>query len=256
MQNRKATVGPRGWAMLTLIVGAALASPFLRTPRVDVGAGTPQTSNTGTPLLAAGQPAPADWFSGPLPPQPTANQAAGVPARGAYDWSELTPAASNSLGSAPPQLPSWAAPPSPLDHLIAQGTAPPWQGDGQSATGPQPLQAWVGEAQCPTQTLDHSTSQASVWPPTNIPELKPFPDQPILPSPRGASPSSAGFATGQGSTDSSRPPGALAGTTLRSATAPSTTNHHERRAASPAASAPPSPSQFVYQPGFRAQATK
>ncbi len=240
-QKRNATVGPRGWAMLTLIAGAALASPFLRTPRIDVGGVAPDFSTGGPLPIGPGQLAASDWISRQHQSRPAKDRTAPVSSGDALEWSELTPAANSASGAAAPQLPSWASPPSPLDQLIAQGTAPPWQGESRRDDGLQPLQAWVGEtAQSPVPSPIQAARSATVWPPATVPNLAPYPGDKMPASPAFTSPSTEGLAGGKDRDAAGRSPGALAGTTLRS----------DNRAGP---SAPSSP-QFVYQPGYHGPA--
>lgn len=118
MHNNKSSVGPRGWAILTLVGGAALASLFLRPPQ------TQQTNHLND--SAASRPAwPGRLASAQLSGEHTAKR----PLEVSELVSQLDAAPMDAIQGSrlpTPQLPAWATPPSPLDHLISQGTAPPW----------------------------------------------------------------------------------------------------------------------------------
>ncbi len=173
MNRTHAYVGPRGWAVLTLAGGAALASPFLRPPHLDSArlesptsnaasfAGGTVSSNAFDVSLSSAQVLPVRVVSGVLP----------------TTVSKLDEFVETST----PEFPAWVKPPSPLDDLIARGTAPiesastvetspaqgvvhlqplrSWQGDGLPSSTPADLAGQALPAQSwPDQTLGHAPS--------------------------------------------------------------------------------------------------
>ena len=107
MTQSSSTAGPRTWALLTLALGFALASPFLRRSHQIGGANTDVSLSTTTAPVA-----PPSSFSPPLveaaEPTPPA-------------WPQLAREVSTADLADQPQLPSWAKPKSALDELIATG---------------------------------------------------------------------------------------------------------------------------------------
>lgn len=121
MNRTHAFVGPRGWAVLTLAGGAALASPFLRPPQVDsTHFGSPSAiapNFTGEAISAIASA--ANLRATHLP------SAHALPGRVVSGVLPTTVSKLDEFAdSSPPQLPAWVRPRSPLDDLIARGTAP------------------------------------------------------------------------------------------------------------------------------------
>jgi hypothetical protein len=145
--------------MLVLIGGAALASPFLRPPRIEMDANiseSPLTRNTRpSPQLAT------VGFSRDAVPDANGSVA-----------SASASETDRSGAYASPKLPAWATQPSRLDDLISQGAAPPWD-DEPSTSHLQPLQPW----------MDRQLNQRGL--PSTQPDLRSLAGQP---SALGASP--------------------------------------------------------------------
>jgi hypothetical protein len=217
MQQRKSSVGPRGWAMLTLVGGAALATPFLRPPQVDVDGlvtESPLTRTNGPGRLASLE-STANGLSDLYPE-------ASEPLR--YDFAQqLAPPA----GGSPSRLPAWAPARSPIDQLISQGTAPPWQSNAASVSTIKPLDTWVNA------------------PPTHQPNATgPREPQPALPSTAArAWPEASSLPIANSAPAPGRSLGSLTG---RSQNFPPATTPQLR---APANSVPVQP-QYVFQPGF------
>ncbi len=196
MQEKKSTVGPRGWAMLTLLGGATLASPFLRPPSVEVDSAiteSPLARSTSNPQNSVGQLASAR----------SRTESAAFPT--AEELSAFSRQQMEIAAGSEPSLPSWAAPPSPLDALISQGAAPPWNAEPPQ-TRIQPLRPWnssnarndrLPSTQAPLaietnltrgvqaspwesprgaappvpSTIDSSSARGDAWPEKEIPQL-------------------------------------------------------------------------------------
>ena len=121
MKNRLA-IGPRGWAVLILLLGAALASPFLRGPEMrSANSYRLASEHSAVSQIIGGNPATAEVrvVSGILP-------------------STQAPHASGE------NMPDWARPRSQLDELIAHGVAPAPAGKySTNAYHPADMQAWT-----------------------------------------------------------------------------------------------------------------
>lgn len=123
MNRTHAYVGPRGWAVLTLAGSAALASPFLRPPQLDsthFGAPSSLAPNfagetISTNASAANQRA-ANLTSAHALPGRVVSGVLPTTVSKLDDFADFADAS-------PPQLPAWVKPRSPLDDLIARGTA-------------------------------------------------------------------------------------------------------------------------------------
>ncbi len=241
MQQKKSYVGPRGWAMLTLVGGTALASPFFLPPDVDVEGSVKQPPASHAAGLAR-------LASIELP----GTDSSGLARTGsAFDLPDLSQQILPAAGTALTELPAWAPVRSPIDNLISQGTAPAWQSDSAGESTIKPLTPWINGA-------------GTVQPPPPLsPPLSPpaatiaraWPDASSLPvaDHRSAHSGSASAPVlgsvlpaatgGQGSV------GNLTSTaqTMRASTTPRL-RPPER---SPTA---PAQRQFVYQPGFSAPA--
>lgn len=233
MQEKQAYVGPRVWAMLILVGGATLASPFLRPPQVDLDV---DATLTQSPLAHATSPSLGQLAS--------AHNLATYPEPTSQDLTRGAQPAS-------PPLPSWATPPSPIDGLISQGTAPPWNGDVPQSRI-QPLQPWSDGRQpraLPSTNPSNSSAvndatglPASPWgappasaklvPIASVAAATAWPDQPLPELPSTPPPASL---------DSRRSAGSLAGATVRTKTADTKPTSGDSK---------PVP-QFVFQPGFQ-----
>lgn len=235
MQEKLAYVGPRGWAMLILVGGATLASPFLRPPQVDIDVDAKLTqsplAHSNSPSIGMGQLASAQHLA-TYPGSPSHELASGAQA-------------------ASPALPSWATPPSPIDGLISQGTAPTWNGE-VTQTRIQPLQPWsdgrepralpstrpsnssaADEAtRLPASPWETPGASAKLVPIASVAAATAWPDQPLPELPSTTAPVSL---------DTRRSTGSLAGATVR------TQANDSKSAISDSRPAP----QFVFQPGFQ-----
>lgn len=134
MQPQRSFVSPRGWAMLTLVGGATLASPFLRPPHVDV-----DSSVTESPLAKTRDPSGMVAAVSYLRTADVDTIADSARSPGQHTGNQLPDF--DSVESAP-SLPAWAAPRSQLDELISQGAAPAWESESQQAKL-QPFQPWM-----------------------------------------------------------------------------------------------------------------
>lgn len=227
--------------MLILVGGATLASPFLRPPQVDLDI---DETLTQSPLAHAKSPT-TGW--GQL--ASAQNRAAPPPATVA-----IQPNLSLNPGVDPqsPTLPSWVAQPSPIDGLISQGTAPPWNGDIHQSRL-QPLRPWGSDGQPrelpstrpqKSPTVDYaSTLPVSPWDTPRAPAklvpiasaepMSTWPDQALPEMPTKSMPPAQHAAPSAAS---------LAGATLRAT---------KTKTSTPASESPRSRPQFVFQPGFR-----
>lgn len=170
MQHNRSPLGPRGWAILTLVAGAGLASPFLRPPQVELAE---QVSESTLGLSSApGRLATVRLAVDSLPPHalpgtsPKGPSSKGLSERGS----------TNSWGSQP-QIPEWAQPTSPIDQLISQGAAPGWDQAAISET-PRlaPLQPWGSPpaiAALPAQAVEDSVDQQHAMHPQLAHPLRP-----------------------------------------------------------------------------------
>ena len=245
MQEKRSYVGPRGWAMLILVVGATLASPFLRPPQVAIDNVVTESplAYTNSPSQSAGQ----------------LTSARSSPDADAFPVvKDLTEFDRQRLGGAQygePTLPSWATPPSPLDALISQGTAPPWKGDAPQSRI-QPLRPWSSDNLKTTalpSTLPSSAGealrapalQASPWESpraarplvpiaTAGPSVDSWPEQRLPQLPDAETPAREAPHSSSGS---------LARATLRQKTV--------NEKSPPTLGKPNSRPQFVFQPGFQ-----
>ncbi len=233
MQNNRSPVGPQGLAMLILVGGAALASPFLRTPQVDL-----TESITESPLAYPG--VPGRLASAQLPYENSDPLPVNV-----TNFTELLDDSSSAGRLGEPKLPPWAVPPSPLDHLISKGTAPPWRHEVEHETRKiQPLEAWVGGAQMGRSQV---TLEGEAGLTANTQPLQSAPlAVPPWPTPNLREPMTAQVVTPQAV-------GSLTGTSL-SPPNPASPPQTRSQPASPPAATPPARAQFVFQPGFHQNA--
>ncbi len=138
MNRTQAYVGPRGWAVLTLAGGAALASPFLRPAQIDSAR---LASGPATSELAAWSPIPSelDGFesSSNLLPGRIVSGTLPTTVSRLDDWTT----------SEIPLLPKWVTQQSPLDELISRAKSPAPQPDSyveRPTAELQPLRTWRG----------------------------------------------------------------------------------------------------------------
>lgn len=160
MQKNVSLMGPRGWALLVLCGGVALASPFLRLPAVD-----PSQQQPAPPELGE-----AAWLTASFAHEPV--DVPPYPGRG------LPPVNHQQLPStyanqAPVTLPAWAPPHSQLDDLIAQGAAPAWDAE-KTQTELAPLEPWRN-ATPPSSRQTSSAPRATSG--------QPVPQEEFFPSP-------------------------------------------------------------------------
>ncbi len=210
--QKNSSFGPRGWAVLTLVGGVTFAAPFLRQPRLA----EKQFANASS-LPPTSGPNPTEAM------RPTTNSSASsgsafqdsVLADGLGFSERIVPPAATT----PTALPAWAPTRSPLDQLISQGTAPPWNSDARNTSTIKPLEPWVNAAESSQPPLALPPTLARAWPDAN--------SLPITDSAPVAA----------------RTPGSLAATAQH--VYPSSTP----RLRQPANPAPTQP-QYVYQPGF------
>lgn len=214
--QKKYPLGPRGWAVLTLVGGATLAVPFLRQPRVDVEefeSKSPMSPASGLGPFAASE----------TTSRNTANIGSAFGDAALYDGADFSQQIVPPAGTSPTALPAWAPTHSPIDQLISQGTAPPWQSDAVRPSTIKPLEPWTDAAGTSHQQQALPSTLARTWPDAN--------SLPIVDS-----------APALG-----RTPGSLAGTA-----------QHARPTATPRLRPPanptPSQPQYVYQPGFHGAA--
>lgn len=258
MQQKKHHVGPRGWAVLTLVGGAALASPFFQSPTVDSEDAVTQPASshsTGLARLASLEFSASDV---------NGHNGIGIQ-RSSYDQSDLTQQILSPATASPTQLPAWAPVRSPIDQLISQGTAPPWQAHSETVSTIKPLTPWTNQTQAGqprTAAFPPPTATAGgAWP--SVSSL-PVADRRAVGSAAPAGNTATGnTATGEpanvaaiggniipvGNSSQGSSMGSLAGAlqTTRSVTTP------RLRAPGPSTAAP-ARRQFVYQPGFTAPA--
>ena len=254
MQHKRTYVGPRGWALLTLVSGVALASPFFRAPdvAVDGGLAPPPVSHTSGLARLASMEFPSTDAHGPLQ---------GTSGRGQYDPSELAQQILPPASASPTELPSWAPVRSPIDQLISQGTAPPWQADSKGESALKPLTPWMNEAGAgqprPAALSPPAATAARAWPDAkSLPDARSLPSTTPMPAVDRrqvhhdlATSASPGNSASAGSGSQGNLVGSLTGTsqTMRAATTP------RLRAPEPSTT-PPARRHFVYQPGFNANA--
>lgn len=246
MQHKRTYVGPRGWALLTLVSGAALAAPFFRAPDVttDDSLAAPPPSHTSGLARLASMEFPATDPGGPV--QVTSD-------RDPYDLSEFSQQILPPASASPTELPSWAPVRSPIDQLISQGIAPPWQSDSKTESTIKPLTPWINEAGAgqppPAALLPPAATAARAWPDaTSLPSAAPMPAVDRRPAHHdSATAATLGNVAPTGSGAQGNLVGSLTGTsqTMRAATTP------RLRAPEPS-TAPPAQRHFVYQPGFNA----
>lgn len=262
MQHKKSYVGPRGWALLTLVSGVALASPFFRAPDVEVDgelAAPPGSHTSGLARLASME----------FPSTDAHDPLQGASGRGQYDQSNLAQRILPPASASPTELPSWAPVRSPIDQLISQGTAPPWQAGSKGASTLKPLTPWVNEAgagQPRSAALSPTAATAARgWPDaTSLPDARTLADTRRLSGARtlpsatplpvvdrrylqhdSANTATSGNVASAGSGSQGNLVGSLTGTsqTMRAATTP-------RLRAPELATPPPARRHFVYQPGY------
>lgn len=239
MQNNRTSVGPRGLAMITLVGGAVLASPFLRPPQVDLVENitqSPLAYPTSPGRLASPQPAaqhsaqPAAQLSSGSNDQHSAS-VANVP--------ELFDTNNSSAQIVEPQFPAWAKPPSPIDHVISKGTAPSWHHQSDATSGQlQPLQSWVGGTA--NRVVMHPESQHEVRPLPSTQSPQEFvAAPPIMPTTTLREPTTAQAVI----------PPAIGSLAVASQAVPyqSPSNQTQPQPSIPATS------KFVFQPGFGPQ---
>ncbi len=215
MQNKKSMLGPRGWAMLTLVGGAALASPFLRPPHVE-----PEGSVTESPLAFPN--APGRLASMSLSREKSSREQSDRMAVDVRHLSEIPVEVTNTPNFTEPKLPAWATPASPLDQFISQGTAPPWRHElATEVDRMRTLEPWSNG----TSHVNSPPSTAQLHAPTPTQST----DESDLRGPNA------------------RSPGNLARATLHAHTA---TQPTPSQAAITAEATPTRPAQFVYQPGY------
>ncbi len=240
MQHKTSYVGPRGWALLTLVGGAALAAPFLRPPQSTEPIPDPQlpaAQTAGLARLASMDLSAANPSGlGRLPND-----------RSPYDLSDLSQQITPPASAAPSQLPAWAPVHSPIDQLISQGTAPPWQPDSRTESTLKPLAPWINDLAADQPPLTPTSPTGAValraWPEAN--------SLPVADRRRSAliEPPTVGNVAPASSSSPGTIMGSLAGTSqsMRAASTP--------RLRPPESSiAPPARRHFVYQPGYHASA--
>ena len=213
-------LGPRGWALVTLLAGGLAASLFVRPQ-------PPQPSAVDEPR------GPTGGVTGRL----ASSQRVALPAAAAAptisDLDDLAPPGRAALRAGQAELPAWATPPSPLDALIAQGSAPPWH----NPPAPQPLPPPVA------------------WTNAPLPSPNPAGAGGIAPArtmslPEAVSP--VGAQLGAVSPPAAPPPSTVTGSLTRAArpaveTAPTAV-------AAPVLPPPPRRTpQYVFQPGYRGE---
>lgn len=252
MQQRKSFVGPRGWAMLTLVGGFTLAAPFFRPPDVDVEGAVKQPPNshsTGLARLASMEFQAAD----PVGPTWDASD------RSSFGLPDLSRQILAPASSSPTELPAWAPVRSPIDQLISQGTAPAWHSGAERESTLKPLRPWINQAGAgPLQTATSpapspATIAARAWPdpgtlPSEADRRSEYSDRRLDHSHSATAASDGNMvAAGDGAAGSL---GNLTSTaqTMRASTTP------RLRPPEPS-TAPPPRRQFVYQPGFKASTT-
>jgi hypothetical protein len=219
--QKKYSLGPRGWAVFTLVGGVTLAVPFLRQPRVGVEGfeiQSPMSPASGLGPFAASEPTARNTANNGSAFGSSAFGDAAVVDSADFSQQIVPPA-----GTSPTALPAWAPTHSPIDQLISRGTAPPWQSDTARVSTIKPLEPWTDAA---------GTSQPQQALPSTL--ARAWPDGSSLPI--------ADNAPALG-----RTPGSLAGTA-----------QHARPTATPRLRPPanptPSEPQYVYQPGFHGAA--
>jgi hypothetical protein len=167
MQHNRSTLGPRGWAILTLAAGAGLASPFLRPPQIDPLQVDLAERVSESPLASSSIP-------GHLTAAHGERNATVAVVNPVGTGANSTLPAQGHMGQSQMQIPEWATPPSPLDELISQGTAPPWRHE-QVMNSPKltPLDPWTSlPALAPAPRLAVPVPQPSVAaPPVTVGSL-------------------------------------------------------------------------------------
>lgn len=237
MLNYRTSVGPRGLAIITLVGGATLASPFLRPPQVDL------VENIAEAPLA--YPAsPGRLASLQHSAQPAAQLSHGSADRLSASVSnvpELFDTNNSAAHVTQPLLPAWAKPPSPIDHIISKGTAPSWRHESDAASGQlQPLRSWVGGTA--NRVVVNPESQREVRPlPNTQPPQEFIAGPPTMPTTTLREPT----------TDQAVLPPAIGSLAATSQAVPfqSPSNQTQPQSSIPAAS------KFVFQPGFRPQSS-
>lgn len=222
MQQTRFSVSPRGWAMLTLVGGATLASPFLRPPQVDVDDVVSESplAHGSVPSRLVSQEVSLGW-----PSDITTAPAGSLP----FDSSSLSPHIAPPSASSPAALPAWARTRSPIDQVISQGAAPPWNAPASSGSSIQPLETWVkplSDNLPPRDVAAIASTTAGRWP-----EMNTLPAKPEV----------------KLSTSPNRSPGSLVGS------APSglpSTPTLMRPQSGPSLTPPTTQPKFVFQPGF------
>lgn len=152
MNRMHAYVGPRGWAVLTLAGGAALASPFLRPPQLD-------SARFEAPSATAPNFAGAHLSFPALDASPNSTQH--LPTRVVSGALPTTLSKLDEFADAStPALPDWVKPRSPLDELIARSSTPATAAALESAA----LESTATDAGLPTagSPLASSPRQAHV----------------------------------------------------------------------------------------------
>lgn len=237
MQPKKSYVGPRGWAMLTLVGGSALASPFFLSPDVDVEGSVKQSPASHAAGLAR--------LASIELPSIDSNGFARTGSEGsACDLPDLSQQILPPAGTSPTELPAWAPVRSPIDDLISQGAAPAWQSDSTRESTIKPLTPWINGAGI-VQSPPPAAVAARAWPEASS---LPVADRRAAHSGSAIAPALGNVlpaATGvQGSV------GNLTSTaqTMRASTVP------RLRPPERSSTEPPAQRQFVYQPGFSAPA--
>ncbi|MCA9134292.1 MAG: hypothetical protein KDA45_14085, partial [Planctomycetales bacterium] len=130
MQKKDAFVGPRGWAMLILLGGAGLASPFLRPPQLAGDSSPIEPPQSARPPANLASFSPSGPRSGSAAwDSPVSAQAVEPPSGGRQPAAIGRSLPSTASRLDPTALPAWAPTRSPLDDLIAAGAAPApaWQ---------------------------------------------------------------------------------------------------------------------------------
>ena len=147
-------VGPRGWAILTLAGGAALASPFLKQPRIAPPSQLAQDTNSPDSCVQSAALEKASLTEKSFLPNPaTSSQHSFSPSTDSQESYVRSRAVTGTLPSTsipdsfepnlPAELPDWAAKQSKLDALIAGDISALEAPPNRMPLQPQPLEPWL-----------------------------------------------------------------------------------------------------------------
>ncbi|MEZ6138766.1 MAG: hypothetical protein R3C53_28095 [Pirellulaceae bacterium] len=272
MTQKRSTLGPRGWAILTLAGGAALSSPFLRPAQLAQPEPLITDPLPTAPVLAANYgPAPSFASQSSMRTGTTASIVEASSPATTVDVSAISNA-QKVITSNQAALPTWAKKASPLDALIQVGPVAgeftelasgalqpiqPWQshgttqdvlasGDDLSQLAAQRHSPWQETADLPA--FESQPALATNWKPEKVDIAKLLNDN--ARNQRSNSHPLQAAPIGQLEGELVQP-GGLARATLRRSTSSVANSATDTSSTDTNSTAPPSRGNFVFQPSLR-----